>query len=146
MRVIGTMFVKVWYWSAGKGRKGLIFGGKKTRQKLRFLRWILDGTVKVVKAKSAKLQGVRVRARTRAPFFPSFCCDFQPSTPSPLSLPFESIKITVSTSKYSKYFLENYSITPKVHYNPPETLLPSSKKPLPSSEIFSPTKHKKRRR
>lgn len=79
-------------------------------------------------------------------FYPSFYCDFHSSIPSPLSLPFESIKITVSNLKYSEDFLENYSITPKVHCYQPETLLPSSKKPLPSSKIFSPTKHKKPRR
>ncbi len=43
----------------------------------------------------AKVQNCRVCAcaHAREPHFsPSFCCDFQPSIPSPLSLPFESIK------------------------------------------------------
>ena len=31
MRVLGTMFVKVWYLSAGREGKKLILGGKKTR-------------------------------------------------------------------------------------------------------------------
>lgn len=86
-------------------------------------------------------------AHAREPhYYPSLYCEFLSSIPSPLSLPFESIKITVSNLKIHRRVPLHYSISPKVHYHPPETLLPSSKNTLPSSKIFSPTKHKKPRR
>ena len=96
-----------------------------------------------------KVQNCRVCACAHAReshFYPSFYCEFLSSIPSPLSLPFESIKITVSNIKIHRWVPIYYSISPKIHCHPSETLLPSSKNTLPSSKILSPTKHKKPRR
>ena len=86
--------------------------------------------MKVVKAKSAKLQGVRVRARTRAPFFPSFCCDFQPSTPSPLSLPFESIK-------NNSFHLKILQVFPRKMFDYTKSSLSSTKNFVPIEQKYS---------
>ena len=134
MRVLGTRFVKVQCLSAGKGRKRPILGGKKARQKLRFSRWFLGGTVKVVKAKSAKLQGVRVRARARAPFLPLILLWFS----FLFSLPFKSIKITVYNLKILQVFPRKLFHFTKTSLSPTRNLVRIEPKYVPiKQDIFS---------
>ena len=96
-----------------------------------------------------KVQNCRVCAcaHAREPHFsPSFYCDFQPSIPSPLSLPFES-------KKNHSFPLKIIQVFPRKLFDYTKSSLSSTRNFVPIEQKYSPIKqdifshkHKKRRR